>query len=490
MDTDNADKSFEFDLPGAFTGESVRCLTLVKVTSLKVDTISVKQSPPDELLALKKNVDEAAREVSLLDGRKAALTRALEMLSTPSGASGDGNENAPYSGTLADYLEYVANSRKMQTDIYAELVDVGMSLLKAQEVLNERREEYEILRSEIERKKPQTPGAVIKVRGTVSSPTRLLFEARTPAAGWDVGYEMEMDSASGDIAAKMSAVVWQKTGVNVSGTLSFHTRQPSSSVSPPEILPLTVAIRALQSDKKLSFATFSDLPLPGYSIAGAPAAMAPMDSEYIEALAPPASISTISNVTVQGKGEVDGDGNQTRINLGEFPIKSVPVIISIPERNREAWIVASVDEVPPSLLPGTAELSVDGASTGRTVIPGAAGQIRVPFGMTSRITAKKEPFVSASGSSWTGKGVRSDGYTLEVTSGMTAESEITVLDRIPIPTIDKVVLEVKKIDPEPSERDRENRLVWRLNIKPGETKKITVEYTLRYPGDETLEYGN
>ena len=80
------------------------------------------------------------------------------------------------------------------------------------------------------------------------------------------------------------------------------------------------------------------------------------------------------------------------------------------------------------------------------------------------------------------------GYTLEVTNGMDTEREITVMDRLPLPIVDKVTLDVRKIDPEPDKRDRENRLTWNIKLAPGETKKITVEYTIRYPGDETLEY--
>lgn len=37
-------------------------------------------------------------------------------------------------------------------------------------------------------------------------------------------------------------------------------------------------------------------------------------------------------------------------------------------------------------------------------------------------------------------------------------------------------------------RDRDNRMTWKLSLKPGETKKIQVEYTLRHPGEESLEY--
>ena len=57
-----------------------------------------------------------------------------------------------------------------------------------------------------------------------------------------------------------------------------------------------------------------------------------------------------------------------------------------------------------------------------------------------------------------------------------------------IPVDEKIKLEVKRIDPEPTERDAENRLTWKFSLKPGETRKIVVEYTLTYPSGETLEY--
>ena len=71
---------------------------------------------------------------------------------------------------------------------------------------------------------------------------------------------------------------------------------------------------------------------------------------------------------------------------------------------------------------------------------------------------------------------------------MDSEQEVTVRDRLPIPVDEKIKLEVLKIDPEPTERDAENRLSWKLSVKPGEIRKIVVEYTLSYPSGETLEY--
>jgi hypothetical protein len=136
-----------------------------------------------------------------------------------------------------------------------------------------------------------------------------------------------------------------------------------------------------------------------------------------------------------------------------------------------------------------AELAVDGEMTGKLQIPGyGKAQESLPFGMAARLTSKKERFIGKTGSSWLGKGILEDGYTLSITNGMETAQEITVKDRIPVSANDKITLEVTKIDPAPAQRDSENRLTWKINIDPGETKKIVVEYTLRYPGEETLEY--
>jgi hypothetical protein len=177
------------------------------------------------------------------------------------------------------------------------------------------------------------------------------------------------------------------------------------------------------------------------------------------------------------------------VELGTFSMKSTPVLISIPEQNKEAWIIASMDMAPASLLPGQADLTVDGAPSARTRIPeSAADMMRMPFGMASRVTSKKEISVSAEAKAIFGQKTRNGGYIIEITNAMDTERKITVRDRMPIPTTDKITLEVKLIDPLPAERDKENRLTWDISLKPGETKKITVEYALKYSGDGEISF--
>ena len=204
----------------------------------------------------------------------------------------------------------------------------------------------------------------------------------------------------------------------------------------------------------------------------------------------PVIASTLSNVAVLGRGTLEGDGTPSDVALGALSLKSTPLLVLIPEQRSTGWIVASMDAITTPLMPGRAELRVDGRPSGSTQIPEyGLGQSRLPFGSASRLSAKKTPLVESTGSSWLGgSGIFKSGYTLEVSSGMDSEREVTVRDRLPIPVDEKIKLEVLKIDPEPTERDAENRLSWKLSIKPGEIRKIVVEYTLSYPSGETLEY--
>ncbi|MDR1515679.1 MAG: DUF4139 domain-containing protein [Synergistaceae bacterium] len=473
--------SFSFTLPGAFNLDSLRCLTMEKLSSIETEALQVIEDDPEELEPFQKSVLDVQRSVDILESRSAALNQTLTMIASPFSNS-DGGYKID-SGALSGYIDYLTNAQKLRLDVASELVDVGIALAEALKVLKRARDEFDIQRLRIEGKKPFNPGNIITVSGTTHGQAVLLFEAYTPAAGWGVGYEMALNSATGLIKTKMNAVARQRTGLDVNGGLSFHTRAPSFAIAAPDVRPLTVGIRPDQKgDLRLSGARNFAADMVFQEAAGE-MAVAEKPSP-----APPQTVSTLANVAINGSGKVDGDGSAAKVMLGVFELKSAPILVAIPEQSGEAWIVASLDEAPPAFLPGNAELAVDGAATGQASIPESVGAIQIPFGKAARLTAKKTPYISTRERSWLVNGVVNDGYTLEITSRMDREQEITVRDRVPFATTDKVTVDVKKVDPAPSERDKENRLLWKLKIKPGETKKITVEYTITFPGGETLEY--
>ena len=477
--------SFRFELPGAFDAASVRLLNLTGVSDLQVVEQGRKGWIPPSLAPLKERTDAQAKAVALLKAKAASLeqTRAMLNVSTDQIKEIEGK----------DLIRYMEDAQALRLKVENELADLT-------ETLRLETEELERLEAELESRSPQRSDQIVQVSGRTNARQPLLFEARTDAARWGLRYVMDLNSATGAIDVHMFASAAQGTGLDYSGDLTFHSRQPEDSVSPPVLAPLRVALRPKHP------IPVREMPALGYGIS-APAPMAvashkemldgalnTMDDQDEEAVefgaGLPVIASTLSNVAVLGRGTLEGDGTPSDVALGALSLKSTPLLVLIPEQRSTGWIVASMDAISTPLMPGRAELRVDGRPSGSTQIPEyGLGQSRLPFGSASRLSAKKTPLVESTGSSWLGgSGIFKSGYTLEVSSGMDSEREVTVRDRLPIPVDEKIKLEVLKIDPEPTERDAENRLSWKLSVKPGETRKIVVEYTLSYPSGETLEY--
>jgi uncharacterized protein (TIGR02231 family) len=458
-------KNFALTLPGAFSPEDVRFVTRSDVASLRVESLLREEWTPPALALLKSRVEVKDRELKLLQGHKTALEQTKAMIDSPLPKGFDGKS----------LLLYIEDAQAMRVRIENDLVDLDLEIEKAAKELN-------VLQGEYVRRSPSGAGNIVRIEGISTTENPLIFEAFTYAAGWRVQYDMNLDSATGDIDAAMRARAWQKTGIDVAGEFSFHTRQPSFAINPPDLRPLAVNLRSQAAPRAKTEQLFSKSLPVNMMMAQAGSVPPPPSPE-------PMMTATLADVSVKGKGDLKGDGTPEDVALGEFTLKSVPVLVSIPEQSREAWIIASMDSIPAPLLAGGAELAVDGAATGKSAIPEyGMGQTYLPFGMASRLTSKKNRLVGKEGSSWLGKGITEDGYTLEITSGMEAEREVTIKDRIPLSVNDKISVEVTKIDPAPAERDKENKLTWKISVKPGETKKIVVEYTLKYPGDEALEY--
>jgi hypothetical protein len=460
---------FEFILPGAFDAASIRLLTQDGATSARMKNIVVKRTPPEELEPLKKIAAEKRRELKLWQGRKEALSQALIMV-RHAALSADVNGEG--------YFSYIEEARAERLRYELEQVDLEIGMEKAAEELRSAEKDLEIFQSEVDSKRPSDDDRAVRVSGTTSELGPILFEAYTYAAGWSVNYNMNLDSATGLITAKMQAIAWQKTGLNLGGEFFFHTRHPSASVEPPEVLPMPVQLRVQPNLRKASSnSVVRDLLEESF---------APLPESSLSII--PAMSETLANVSVKGTGALKGDGTPEDLLLGRFEFASTPLLISVPEQNREAWIVASLDSIPMPLLPGVAELAVDGTGSGKTNIQEFGLRNTLPFGMAQRVTAKKEPLIKKASTSWLGKEILEDGYTLEITNGLETEREILVKDRLPLPVDERVQLEVAKVDPAPAERDKDNKLTWKLTLGPGETQKIVVEYTLRYPSGESLQY--
>lgn len=459
--------SFNAEIPGAFNPESVRMLDPNNFDDVKIITQSREEWIPSSLQGIKSELESHKQTLRELRTRQSALEHTLKLLK---------DAEPPTRTDAKDIIAYIKMSEEMKENAETELSEIRLETDRTSK-------KAELLQSELDKRTPEQSDIVILISGHVKEGNVIQFEAFTNNARWKPEYVMDLDSQTGKITTRINSRASQRTGLDYTGDITFHTGRPDTRVSAPEIKPLRVSIKQKvrarsEADYAMSAMRMAEEPRALNAYAGAAAGKAPE----------PKMQSTLSDHTIAGKGTLTGDNREGLFMHGELELNGKIILELIPEQRSNAWILASMDSSNTALIPGEAELRVDGMPAGKTNIPEyGLSQKKIAFGYAPQITCKKEPLISTKGSSWF-SGTNSGGYTLSITNGMNEDKLITVRDVLPVPTDERIKLEVKRIEPEPKERDRENKLTWELELKAGETKTILVDYTLSYPSNEELQY--
>lgn len=477
--------NFTAYLPGAFSAESVRAVNPQAVYGdIKALRRSRTKWIPSQLENLKAEADEQSQRLSELTARQASLEQTLTLLK---------NSN-PDKSKPSSLLTYIKDAQQLRLE-----TENALSELK-NEIISER-EKLSILTNELSARSPAADNSFIMVTGRAYD--TVIIEAFTGYASWRPEYIMNLDSSTGDINVQMFVKASQRTGLNYEGDITLHTKTPDESLSAPKLNPIKVGIKPkTEKIAGTSMVSISKTNRMYKSVRETEEEDTMTEDTTLEAAleeaeakpALPAISESIADRTVRIRGLINGDGtdNQYAVIMNELNLKSTPVIVLIPELRTDAWIMAYMDESNPHLIPGEAELRVDGHTSGRIFIEeygtlAPTGQKSIPFGYAEQITVKKEALIATTGTSWF-SGVFNSGYKLEITNGTKEDRTVTVHDRLPVPTDEQIKLNIKRIEPAQKERDKENRLTWELDIPAGKTSTIIVDYTLSYPSGEELQY--
>ncbi len=472
--------TFEAILPGAFKADTVRLLNPEDVHgNIRVETRSRTKWIPDSLAELNSRVEAQSRTLDELNARKAALEQTLTLL----------KDSSPETARPEKLLEFIRDAQDLRLDTENELAALKITLEQEKATLT-------ALRNELNSRSPSNEKNYLVISGQAKNTVK--FEAFTSSATWRPNYILNLDSSTGNIDVQMFIKASQKTGLDYNGNMTLHTKTPDERIITPELKPLKVAIKPKQENIggvgnvrfSRSNAQFKSTNMQMEMDMAAPMMMEDSEIEP-ENIPAPAVQETFSDRIINIQGLITGDGKESEFDVirNALTLKSEPVIMLIPEQRSNAWIIAEMSEDNEHLIPGNAELRVDNTTTGKIFIEEfGKGQKSIPFGYIDQITVKKEALITKQGVSWF-SGVSTNGYKLEITNGTKEDKKVLIRDRLPVPTDEKIKLDIKRIEPQQKEKDNENRFKWELEIPAGETANIIVDYTLSYPSGEELRYG-
>ena len=411
-----------------------------------------------------------------------------------------------------------------------------------QQSLDNQREELQARQTALELQLREWSGAKgrqsksVAVRVQLTTPGRLEISLRyeIPNAGWTPAYDARLRSVERFVDLTYFGFVRNGTGEDWNDiALTLSTARPSLGGGAPELRPWIADIaRPTRSN-------VASLPMLGNNVMSLSPTLtnpdlvgevklnlAPIDSELgrgnaqvqtrtrsgtqvavipkeVDASTSNADVETgITSVTfkVPGKVTVPGNNITQKVAMKENRFEATLQFQSTPKLLEAAFLIASATnsgDYP--LLAGPMNTFLDDTfvanSRIKTVMPGE--KFDLAFGADDGISVKRKLVNRFSEDTGLTSKSRKITYNIVVTltNNKTTPEKVAFKEPTPVSRDEKIVVKVlapqeKEIgtvaNPREVTREEDGKLVWRVNLRPGEKREFPLRISIEYPGDISI----
>jgi len=187
--------------------------------------------------------------------------------------------------------------------------------------------------------------------------------------------------------------------------------------------------------------------------------------------------------------DVPTNGKEQVATLQEFTMNGSFHHLAIPKIDNSAYLLSEITGFEKyNLLPGEANIIFENTYVGKTYINPASlnDTLSLTMGRDDRVTIKRDKLKDFSSIKFLGSNkLQKFTYELTVKNSKSETVNIVLKDQYPLSTNKDI--EVELLNSTNAEVNTETgALAWKLALAPGESKKIRVEYSIKYPKDKTL----
>jgi len=183
---------------------------------------------------------------------------------------------------------------------------------------------------------------------------------------------------------------------------------------------------------------------------------------------------------------IESDGQVHSVTIKEEKIEAKLKNYAVPKMDKDAYLLAEIaDWQKLDLLPGSANIIMDNTYIGNSIIDpnSTADTLNLSLGKDKRVAIKRmlvKDFTSTKTSGSNTKQVFT--YEITVKNNKLTNVDLLLKDQYPISTVKEI--EIKLEDGNGASINEETGVLsWKLDLKPGESKKVRFSYTVRYPKD-------
>jgi TonB-dependent SusC/RagA subfamily outer membrane receptor len=187
--------------------------------------------------------------------------------------------------------------------------------------------------------------------------------------------------------------------------------------------------------------------------------------------------------------DVPTNGKQQIATLKEAQMDAVYKYYAVPKLDKESYLLAEVSDWEKlNLLPGEANIIFEGTYVGKSFIDPASTNdtLNLTLGKDKRVIVKREKLVDFSSVKFLGSNkLQTFTYELTVKNNKKDPVNFILKDQYPISTNKDI--EVELLSDGGAMNNKEIAvLTWKLQLAPGESKKLRFSYSIKYPKGKTL----
>lgn len=386
---------------------------------------------------------------------------------------------------------------------YTNLEVIDKEDLTLTDQISDLKKEIKKLRNQMANTKKRGKGVYltqVSVESTRATTARLEIQYMTRNASWQPEYDIRTTEGK-EVELYYRAGVKQNSGEDWNNIkLTLSTARPAMGLSPPELKPLwlrTYNLKSYYRSKQKSRApstTLQEEPSMDVSRNGA-------GGEGAESLSEPPPKPTAveqelasTTFVARRKANVPSTNALIHVPLVKKSLKSKLRYKSVPLLSEGVYISGKItNTLDYPLLPGMAHLYYGRRYTGSTqlkgVMPGESFEL--PLGVDDSIKVERKKireYHDETGFIGSKKRV-AFGLVIQVQNLKKIPIVLEISERLPVSSNEKITVTTRKITPKDYKEDKKRPgiLTWKLQLKPGEKKEISIEYYIEHPKEIMIE---
>ena len=397
---------------------------------------------------------------------------------------------------------------QMATFYRKRLSEIRFGVLKHNKTLKKHRKQLSRLRYQlnIENKNANKPTSEVLVTVSAKAPINASFELNyiVMNAGWRPIYDLRAKNSKSPVQLSYKAEVYQNTGIdwnNVEITLS--TGNPSQSGYKPSLNPWYVNLYTYYPKKRYK-RTISNMRKAEDKVTAGFDAQKTLSGRasgvtLAEKSKTVADFTKVVESTFATKFDISipysipSNGRPQLVDIKNHTMKTIYAHSAVPKLDKDAFLMAQlVDWEKYNLLSGKANIYFEGTFIGETYLnaKNTEDTLAISLGRDKRVIIERKQIKDFSRKRFLGSNIKKTfGYEIAIRNTKNTTVNITIEEQVPVSKNNKISVEL--LEAKGAKVDTvTGKVTWKVTLKPKETKKLYLKYSIKYPKKKQIVFGN